>query len=326
MTPESNNKKRRQGVSWVGMAVALVLILFGSQWIAYFVRDTIVETAAAASPTLPNYVNYFADGSYISSESNQAIAAYIQQYPEPQNVQVLVGMNTSAIWSFMTAYVAGGLKVDCTYCHNLNNFGAETLEEVGNEDVYNRKNTAREHLRMVADLNQNWIATLAQYPEKQPSGAQVICATCHYGEPLPVAWSESQYGVPDDYRLPLADYAQPLREDRRLLVTGKGGQQVSLDAVQYNQYTMYHMVESLGVGCTHCHNSRYFPLYEQPAKNYALHMLQMNQYILANYQETMNGQEPSCVLCHRNQVRPPGSAAAPSNLPAMLNSEYKPGN
>lgn len=320
MTPESQNKKRRQSLSWVGIAAALVLILFVSQWIAYFVRNTILEEAQAAAPTLPNYVNYFADGSYISSESNQAIAAYIQAFPEPQNVQVLQGMTTSAIWSFMTAYVAGGLQVDCTYCHILSNFGAETLAEIGDQDVYDRKNIAREHLRMVADLNKNWIATLAQYQDKQPSGAQVICATCHLGNPLPVAWAESLYGVPDDYRLPLADYQLPLREDRRLLVTGKG-KQVSLDAVQYNQYTMYHIGESLGVGCTHCHNSRYFPLYEQPAKNYALHMLQMNQHILANYQETMKGQEPSCVLCHYNQVRPPGAAAAPSNLPGMLNSE-----
>jgi photosynthetic reaction center cytochrome c subunit len=323
MTPKPQKQRRRGGVSWVPIALVLVVLLFGTQWIAYLVRETGIQAAQAAEPRLPNYVDYYADGSYISAESNQAIAQYIADFPEPQNVQVLVGMNTSAIWSFMTAYMAGGLKVDCTYCHNINNFGAETLEEIGDQDTYDRKVTAREHLLMVADLNQNWIATLAQYEGKQPSGAQVICATCHNGQALPVAWPDELYGIPNDYRLPLDEYRQPLKDIRLLQVTGKSDE-VSLDAVRFNQHTMYYFNSSLGVGCTHCHNSRYFPEYVQPAKYYALHMLQMNQHILENYQESMNDQEPSCTLCHYNQVRPPGAAVSPASLPSMLNSEYTP--
>ncbi|MCA9973073.1 MAG: photosynthetic reaction center cytochrome c subunit [Anaerolineales bacterium] len=314
MTPRSN-KNRTRGLSWIVIAVALVAILFGSQWVGYFVNKTQVEVAEAEGPKLPNYVNYYASGSYITAESNAAIADYIAAFPEPQNVQILTDMNTSAIWGFMTAYMAGGLKVDCTYCHNIENFGADTAEAGADDAWVERKATAREHLLMTADLNQNWIATLAGLGvDKQPSGAQIICATCHYGEALPVAWSDDQYGVPDDYRLPLDDL-------NVLLITGQG-ETMSLDAVQYNQYTMYHISESLGVGCTHCHNSRYFPLYEQPAKDYALHMLTMAQYIRSEYQDTMNGQEPSCYLCHRNQVRPPGAVAAADSLPIYLSTEF----
>lgn len=120
------------------------------------------------------------------------------------------------------------------------------------------------------------------------------------------------HSLPDDYRLPLDDLDV-------LLVTGN--LDVSLDAVQYNQHTMYHISDSLGVGCTHCHNSRYFPDWDQPAKYYALTMLQMAQYIRENYQDSMNGQEPSCYLCHRNQVRPPGAAQDEVFLPDVLHNK-----
>lgn len=130
-----------------------------------------------------------------------------------------------------------------------------------------------------------------------------------------MAWPENLHALPDEYRLPLDNLDV-------LLVTGN--LDVSLDAVQYNQHTMYHMSESLGVGCTHCHNSRYFPDWEQPAKYYALTMLQMSQYIRENYQDSMNGQEPSCFLCHRNQVRPPGAVQAEVFLPDVLTSSYAP--
>lgn len=311
MTPRPN-KTRKPNPTWViltGAAGLLLLIVFGTQVVASFVTKTIVETAAAQELPPSVFVNYFADGSYVSAESNAAIAAYIAQYPEPQNVKVLTGMTTAEIWTFMTSYVAGGLQVDCTYCHNLNNFAAEGAE-VGDDVVAERKATAVIHLEMVADLNQNWLTQLADVDNKQPSGVQIICATCHMGDPLPVAWPDNPHGLPDDFRLPLDNLDV-------LLVTGKSGE-VSLDMVQYNQHTMYHFTNSLGVGCTHCHNSRYFPEWNQPAKYYALTMLEMNQHILNTYSESMNDQEPSCYLCHYNQVRPPGAVESAARLPAVL--------
>ncbi|MCB8948587.1 MAG: photosynthetic reaction center cytochrome c subunit [Ardenticatenaceae bacterium] len=286
----------------------------GALWVLSFVRGTAVSAAEDEVILNQAYINYSTAGSYVSSESTQAVQAYIAEFPEPQNAQVLTGMTTSEIWGFMTAYVAGGLQVDCTYCHNINNFAADGAE-IGDDTVAARKDNARLHLQMVADLNQNWLTQLNDIEGKQPSGAQIICATCHLAEPLPVAWPENLHALPDDYRLPLDNLDV-------LLVTGN--LDVSLDAVQYNQHTMYHISESLGVGCTHCHNSRYFPSWEQPAKYYALTMLQMSQHIRDTYQESMNGQEPSCYLCHRNQVRPPGAAQAEVFLPDVLQSSYSP--
>ncbi|MEZ4591160.1 MAG: photosynthetic reaction center cytochrome c subunit family protein [Chloroflexota bacterium] len=299
---------------WAVFLAITVLLLSGALWVLSFVRGTAVSAAEDEITLNQAYLNYSTSGDYVATSSLTAVQAYIAEFPEPQNVQVLTGMTTSEIWSFMTTYVAGGLKVDCTYCHNVANFGADGAE-IGDDVVAARKDNARLHLQMVADLNQNWLTQLADIEGKQPSGAQIICATCHLAEPLPVAWPENLHALPDDYRLPLDNLDV-------LLVTGN--LDVSLDAVQYNQHTMYHMSESLGVGCTHCHNSRYFPDWNQPAKYYALTMLQMSQYIRENYQDSMNGQEPSCYLCHRNEVRPPGAVQAEVFLPDVLTSSYAP--
>ncbi|MEM7800462.1 MAG: photosynthetic reaction center cytochrome c subunit family protein [Chloroflexota bacterium] len=302
---------------WFGTAGAMV---FGLLYVINFVRRATVAVDIANTRTSPIYVNYAPDGSYISPESNLAIQEYIQEFPEPQNVEVLVGMNTSQIWGFMTAYVAGGLQQDCSYCHNLENFAQEDPGGGYTEEQAARKANAKIHLKMVADLNKNWITQLGDIEGKNPSGAQIVCATCHLGQAQPVSWENEQHAVPDDYRLPLRDEDGNVGTvediDRQLVVTGR--QDISLNQVQYNQYTMYHMNESLGVGCTHCHNSRYFPSWEQPAKYYAYTMLQMNQHILANYQESMGGQEPSCALCHKGQVRPPGAAVSAEILPDAL--------
>ncbi len=298
---------------WIVFIIIGSVLVGGGLWVILFVRDSTVAASEAEAPPLnPAYVNYVTVGQYIKPESNTAIQEYLIEHPEPQNVKVLTGMSTTEVWNFMTTYVAGGLKEDCSYCHNINNFAADGAE-IGDDEVAARKDNARLHLQMVADLNQNWITQLADIEGKQPSGAQIICATCHNGQANPVAWPDGLHALPDDYRLPLDDLDV-------LQVTGDLS--VSLDAVQYNQHTMYHMNESLAVGCTHCHNSRYFPSWEQPAKYYALTMLQMSQHIRGEYQASMNGQEPSCSLCHQNQVRPPGAVRSGEFLPEVLRSSY----
>ncbi len=300
---------------WVVFLVITALLVGGAYWVVTFVRGRAVAAAEAEAPPLnPAYVNYSTSGQYISPESDAAIQEYLIEFPEPQNVQVLTGMSTAEIWNFMTGYVSGGMKQDCSYCHNINNFAAEGAD-IGDDEVATRRDTARLHLEMVADLNQNWLTPLADIEGKQPSGSQIICATCHNGQAQPVAWPENLHALPDDYRLPLDDLDV-------LKVTGN--LDVSLETVQYNQHTMYHMNESMGVGCTHCHNSRYFPSKEQPANHYALMMLQMSQHIRAEYQDSMNGQEPSCSLCHQNQVLPPGAVKSETFLPEVLQSSYSP--
>ena len=304
-----------QNLSFLIVFAGVAAILVGtSLWVITFIRGRVVSAAEEEIVLNAAYINYATVGTYIKPESNVAIQEYLIEYPEPRNVQVLTGLSTTEVWNFMTTYVSGGLKQDCSYCHNINNFAADGAE-IGDDEVAARKANARIHLQMVADLNQNWLTKLHDVESKQPSGAQIICATCHNGEPKPVAWPKDLHALPDDYRLPLDNLDV-------LLVTGN--LDVSLDAVQYNQHTMYHMNESLAVGCTHCHNARYFPSWEQPAKYYALTMLQMAQHIRGEYQDSMNGQEPSCYLCHRNQVRPPGAVQSEEFLPEVLRSSYSP--
>jgi photosynthetic reaction center cytochrome c subunit len=285
------------------MAVGSIALVF---WIA-----NILQAGAPVQPRLDNdvYVNYRLNepgaAPYITADSTRAIQQYIQQYPQPQNVQVLTGLSTAQIYAYMQQHFSGALKVDCSYCHNINNFGEE-----GNE----KKTVARAMLLMTADLNQNWITQLP--PEA--GNKQVGCATCHNGKPVNFGGSgdllsnypADQSPLPDDWKLPL-DNLDALR------VTGE--EDPDLGEVQMNQQTMNHMNQSLGVGCNFCHNANYFPSDERPQKAWALTMLQMSKHIKDNYGAIMANKEPSCWMCHQGQYIPPGSVNA-GRLPPQISS------
>jgi len=259
-------------------------------------------------------VDYYANpDNFISPESYIAMAEYQQQFPETQNVQVLTGLNTTEIIGYMINHVSVGMGVNCTHCHTLENFAADEWDD---PLAMENKNRARQHLLMTQDLNRNWLTELASVtPAKQPSGAQITCATCHNGEPQPQIWTGNVFALPDDFRLPLDE---PISVDEQDILNVNARRDISLDTVQYNQHVMYHMNTSLNVGCTHCHNSRYFPSWEVPAKYYGLHMLQMTQAIWQDYGETFGGQEPSCNMCHQGAVIPPGAARSVEDLPDAL--------
>lgn len=297
----------RRFLYFVVFAIVTAVLLSGSWWILNFVYDqvAVVDDTNAQAGIFINYSPPTTD--YIDPASLVAMATYMAANPEPQNVQVLVGLSTAEISAYMVGQVAAGLQVDCTHCHNTENFSADEWDD---PVAMENRVKARAHLRMTADINQNWLSQLATLTdEKHPSGAQVSCATCHLGEAQPVAWAADQQGVPDSFRLPLDDLTI-------LQVTAR--EDISLDTVQINQQTMYHMNDSLNVGCTHCHNSRYFPGFDQPAKYYAQHMLNMAQHIRDNYSEYWGEQEPSCNLCHRNNTLPPGAVRSASLMPSPL--------
>jgi Photosynthetic reaction centre cytochrome C subunit. len=288
------------------MAVASIVIFW---WIFY----TVIP---APPPPLQNpiYVNYTQEPTnYISAESLAAMNAYIQANPQPQAVQVLKGMTTAQISAYMVAHVSGGLKVDCSYCHNIANFA----QQEGYPNAA-KKVIARKMMLMSADLNQNYTAKLPA----SVGNYQITCATCHNGkaaglEPYPI---EIMNTLPNDWRLPLdLDYPGGL------VVTGR--KDVSNAEVEQNQFAMYHMNVSLGQGCTFCHNSRYFPSYEVEQKNHSIIMLQMSKHIQETYvapggriaDGIMAGKSPSCWLCHQGARIPPG-AARPGQVPAVLSS------
>jgi photosynthetic reaction center cytochrome c subunit len=267
-----------------------------------------VVPAPAAPVESATFVNYDIKGDYIKGESLAAMNAYIQSNPQPQNAQVLKGLTTAQISAYMVGQVSAGLKVDCSYCHNIANFS---------EDTNTKKVTARAMMLMSADLNQNHISKLPV----SIGGYEVTCATCHNGKPIFEPYPATiQNTLPNDFRLPLAKSFPGV-------VTVTGDTSKSNPDVQLNQYVMYHMNVSLGQGCTFCHNARYFPSYEISQKAYAMTMLNMAKHINDTYvapggqiaDGIMAGKTPSCYMCHQG-ARIPGGAAKPGQVPAVLSA------
>lgn len=305
------------------VAVFLVItgvLLLASWWVLTFVAGVAApeeRTTLEGQGLSPIYVNYETEvEEYVSAEAYIAMADYQTRYPMPRNAQVLEGLTTQEINGYMMNHFVAGLHVGCVYCHSLDNFAAD---EWGNADAEANKRNARRHLQMVQDLNTNWLTQLPDLTDqKQPSGAQITCATCHYGQAQWQVWPEEHPTLPDGFDLPLDEqYEFGLDTIGILNVTGRDAE-ISLDTVQYQQQIMYHMNESMNVGCTHCHNSRYFPSTEVPAIHYASNMLQMTQYIYQEYGVSLGGQEPSCAMCHNAAIIPPGSVKDRRFLPDVL--------
>jgi photosynthetic reaction center cytochrome c subunit len=304
---------------------ALVLITFG---VITFVYNTTVEADEEQADIEVDealsaiYVDYYNNADqYVSGDSYLAMGQYAGEFPEPQNVIVLEGLSTTGVIGYMLNHMTAAMGVNCTYCHSLDNFAADVWEGPGAEEAMANKMLAREYLRMVADLNQNWLTQLPDLVDtKQPYGAQISCATCHYGQAVPQTWPENE-----DLRLAL-DPEVVYSVDEQGILNVNARNDISLDAVQYNQAVMYHMNTSLGVGCTHCHNSRYFPDYQGvPAKNYTINMLQMTQYIWNNYADILGGQQPSCNMCHNGAPIPGGAVRNADIMPEALRSDYEAG-
>lgn len=304
----------------------VTLVLAGSAWailawINFIVSDVDqVEVVADLNALSPIYVDYYSDvEEYVSADSYVAMGNYAQDYPMPQNVQVLEGLTTHEVNGYMLNHFVAGLQVNCTYCHSLNNFAADYW---GDPEAEANKWRARQHLRMSQDLNQQWLNMLPELtPDKQPYGAQITCATCHNGQAQFATYrNEAESFLPDDFRLRLEpDVVYAVDEQGHLNVNGRND--IGLDSTQYNQQVMYHMNASMNVGCTHCHNSRYFPSYEVPAKYYSMQMLQMTQYIQNTYGDILGGNDASCYMCHRQAVVPGGSAQSIDVMPDTIASQ-----
>jgi photosynthetic reaction center cytochrome c subunit len=276
-----------------------------------------VKQKAPAPPQSSIYLAYDQSGAYQQSTdwaaAQKAYQAYSTQFPQPQNAQVLKGWSTAQIYGFMVTQVSGGLKVSCQYCHNINNFSL---------DDNPIKVKARAMLLMSGDLNRNFISTLPA----TVGGYQVTCATCHNGQPKFETYPiKIQNTLPRTYTLPLN-----LNFPGGFVVTGRTD--VGLDAVQQNQYAMYHMNVSLGQGCTFCHNSRHFPSNEIIQKTHALTMLKMAKYITDTYgapggnaaNGIMAGRNVSCWMCHQGARVPPAAALAGQVPPVLSISSSAP--
>jgi photosynthetic reaction center cytochrome c subunit len=298
-------------VAGIVAAVTMVASVIAFWWIWWLVQPA----AAAPIPASPIYANYDPAHKNLKPESLAAMQAYTEANEQPQNVKVLKGWTTAQISAYMVAQVSGGLKVDCSYCHNVANFADESNP---------KKATARAMMLMSGDLNRQYINKLPYILEGQKIGFEITCATCHNGQPVLTAGTyprKIQNSLPNDFRLPLErDYPGGL------VITGDKTK--SLDDAEVNQNVMYHMNVSLGQGCTFCHNARYFPATGveeggRDQKQHAIWMLQMSKHLKENYGSIMANKDPSCWMCHQGAVIPPG-AAKPGQIPDVLNRSSRP--
>ncbi len=246
-----------------------------------------VITSAAPNPQADGRPAWLGEQAWV--EGVQAGQAWVQNNPNTVNVQVLTGMTSAQVWTYMQQYVSGALGVGCQYCHDLNNFAADT---------YAQKLSARNMLYLVSDVNAKFIVNLPNW-----KGNYVQCATCHNNAPKNMEAVGAQFvrSVPDipvtvdpldAQGAPVTDPAlkpEAIRDQVSLQdavlwyiynyqvwkpfdpadpESGRGSLALTVDGgrtqeqVTINQNVMNYHSWSLGVGCTYCHNSRNFVAYE----------------------------------------------------------------
>ncbi len=250
------------------------------------------------------------------TEGIQAGQEYIAEFPQPQNVQVLTGMNNQQIWAYMQNHVSGAMGVGCQYCHDLNNFASYT---------YPQKTSGLRMLQMMQQLNSQYIVNLPNW-----RGNYVQCATCHLGEAVNMPTVSEQFvnSTPqiDVYLEPLGPEGEPQRDPAMNVslkeatlyylynyqvwrpydgteMSGRGSLAMAYedgrtqDQVTIAQNTMNVMGWSMGEGCTYCHNARNFYAYEADVSSPQFHqdygvarlksqrMLQMTTFLADNWDQ-----------------------------------------
>lgn len=181
-----------------------------------------------------------------------------------QNVQVLGDLPATELTRTMLAITAWvSPKQGCVYCHAPG-------EALSSDKLYT-KVVARKMIAMTRHINADWKDHVA------PTG--VTCYTCHRGEPVPAkVWftepahrssggttAESkgqnhpsvQAGLTSLGIDPLTPYLLNNVAIRAAGTTAlPTGNKASIQQTEGTFGLMVHMSKSLGVNCTHCHNTR----------------------------------------------------------------------
>lgn len=345
----------RQAAIFISVAVGIIVALITTAtfwWIYSLVRTAdapavalaeaakapwspsegiMVITTADPNPQADGRPAWLGEDAWI--EGVQAGQAWVTAKPNPVNVQVLVGMDSAQVWTYMQQYVSGALGVGCQYCHDLNDFSLDT---------YPQKLAARNMLYLVSDINAQYIVDLPNW-----RGNYVQCATCHNNAPKNLEAFGPQFiksipdilvtvdpldenGVailnpalkPEALRGPISlqeatawyiyNYQVWRPFDPTDSESGRGSLALTKDGgrtqeqVTINQNVMNYQAWSLGVGCNYCHNSRNFLAYELNAasnvvdaasgysKLKAQRMMEMTTWLAANW--STYGAIPSATL------------------------------
>ena len=208
-----------------------------------------------------------------------------------ENVQVLGDTSSTEFVRLMgaiTTWVAQGQG--CLYCHVAG-------EGFAAEGVYT-KTVARRMIQMTQHINREW--------KEHVGETGVTCYTCHRGQPVPAEyWFENPEPARGGFlgakagqnapgpvgltSLPSDPFTRFFLNDDEIRVQSAAalpnGSKRNIKDTEWTYSLMVHMSESLGVNCTHCHNSRAFSPWEQssPQRVKAWHAIRMVRSINEEY-------------------------------------------
>lgn len=255
-----------------------------------------------------------------------------------QNVQILGDLGVAEFTRLMTAITSWVAPPEqgCAYCHNQENFA--------DDSVYTKR-VARVMLAMTQRANEDWKAHVGE--------AGVTCYTCHRGKAIPEAtWSvdpgpahvkglapaQQNIGAAKVAyaSLPYDPLTPFLSQDNDIRVISNTalpqGSRKSLKQTEWTYGLMMHFSDSLGVNCTHCHNSRSFFAWDQspPARTTAWHGIRMvremnNVFIDATTDilpENRKGPlgdplKVNCETCHQGAYKPMYGATMLQDYPSL---------
>ncbi len=257
-----------------------------------------------------------------------------------QNVQVLGDLPATELTRTMLAITAWvSPKQGCAYCHAPG-------EALSSDKLYT-KVVARKMIAMTRHINADWKNHVA------PTG--VTCYTCHRGEPVPAkVWfteplhrsaggttAESrgqnhpslEAGLTSLGTDPLTPY---LLGNNNIRVAGPSalpsGHVASMQQTEATFGLMVHMSKSLGVNCTHCHNTRSHAEWpESPlTRTKAFHGINMARDLNNAYMLPLTPSFPanrlgvlgdvakvSCATCHQGLNKPLKGAPMLKDHPAL---------
>jgi photosynthetic reaction center cytochrome c subunit len=256
-----------------------------------------------------------------------------------KNVQVLGDLNEDQFNRLMLV-ITEWVSPDqgCAYCHNEANMAS---------DEKYTKTVSRGMLEMTMALNKDWGDHVKE--------TGVTCYTCHRGNPVPVnvwstnpgpkqagGWAANRNGQNmatasnGSTSLPFDPFTNLLAGDGMISVNSMGalpsGSDRNTQDAEQTYGLMMHFSSSLGVNCTHCHNSRAFWDWDQspPTRLQAQAGIGMVREINSKYIEPLAGILPddregslgdvlkaNCATCHQGVNKPLYGAPMAKDYPAL---------
>lgn len=242
-----------------------------------------------------------------------------------QNVKVLGDTSVGEFTRLMVAMTSWVSPTEgCAYCHNPANLAS---------DEKYTKVVSRRMIEMTRTINGNWKTHVAE--------TGVTCYTCHRGNPVPSdIWFDHLNAMKPTFAgnnagqnmptaavgltsLPYDPFSTFLDGDANIRTVSStalpSGNKHSIKQTEWTYALMMHFSQSLGVNCTHCHNSRSFTDWDQSSPKranawYGIRMVrQLNNEFLDPLQATLpptrlgpagDGPKVGCATCHKGVYKP----------------------